>query len=411
MAHRVLSIAGSAGARVGDRRVAAANRAGRCLFASGRGFGLTVVLVLAATACGKRSALKPDGSTIEPTLDGGANDTIDRDAGGAGGAGGAAGGADAGGLDVARPDVGGSIAACAPDISTRVPPAPLRRLTNFAYDNTLRDQLGVAQPSHALPPAADVSDDPTTLGLLVDAYHGNAHDVALAATKDAASVAALTQCDPGALGEATCAQRFVAAFVPQVFRRPLEAGDAADFGDVFAKGREMGGDYASGVRAVVEVALQSPEFLYLVEFGEPVDPGQPGVGRPRPYEMAARLSYLLLGSAPDDGLRAAAAQDQLKTREQVEQQAVRLLADQRAHDVTRDFYTRLLRAGELESRPVLSPALAASAGAETTVSLTTLSGSRAAISRRCSTRPSRSSTTRSPRSMASLVSSAPRSGG
>jgi hypothetical protein len=322
-------------------------------------FSLMVVLVVAVAACGKRSALKPDGSTIEPTLDGGANDVVDRDAGGAGGA-------DAGGLDGPRPDVViGPIAACAPDISTRVPPAPLRRLTNVAYSNTLRDQLNVTQPSHALPPSGDVSDDPATLDLLIDAYHGNAHDVALAATKDAASVAALTQCDAAALGEAACAQRFVASFVPLLFRRPLEAGDAADFGDVFAKGREVGGDYASGVRAVVEVALQSPEFLYLVEFGEPVDPSQPGVGRPRPYEMATRLSYLFLASAPDDGLRAAAAQDQLKTKAQVEQQAVRLLADRRAHDVTRDFYTRLLRAGELESRPVLAPALAASAGGET----------------------------------------------
>jgi hypothetical protein len=326
---------------------------------------LTVVLVVAVAACGKRSALKPDGSTIMPTLDGAANDVVDRDAGAAGGAGGAV-GTDAGGLDVARPDVGvGPSAACAPDIGTRVPPAPLRRLTNFAYSNTLRDQLGVAPPPHALPPAGDVSDDPATLDLLINAYHGNAHELAVAATKDAASVAALTQCDPAALGEATCAQRFVAAFVPKLFRRPLEDGDATDFGDVFAKGREIGGDYASGVRAVVEVALQSPEFLYLVEFGEPVDSGQPGVGRPRPYEMATRLSYLLLGSAPDDGLRAAAAQDQLRTKEQVQQQAIRLLADPRAHDVTRDFYTRLLRAGELESRLVLAPPLAASAGTET----------------------------------------------
>src|SRR4051812_17769211 len=241
---------------------------------------LTVALVIAVAACGQRSALKADGSPTGPTPDGGANDVVvDHDAGGAGGAG--AGGADAGGLDLARPDVGvGPIAACAPDISTRVPPAPLRRLTTFAYGNTLHDQLGLAQPSHALPPAGDVSDDPATLNVLIDAYHGNAHDFALAATKDAASLVALTQCDAGALGEATCAQRFVAAFVTRVFRRPLEAGDAADFADVFAKGREVGGDYAGGVRAVVEVALQSPEFLYMVEFGEPGDLGHPGVGRP-----------------------------------------------------------------------------------------------------------------------------------
>src|SRR4051812_24641319 len=76
---------------------------------------LTVVLALAVAGCGKRSALHPDGSTIQPTVDGAASDVVDRDAGGAGGAGGSV-GTDAGGFDVARPDVGvDPSAACAPD--------------------------------------------------------------------------------------------------------------------------------------------------------------------------------------------------------------------------------------------------------------------------------------------------------
>ena len=223
------------------------------------------------------------------------------------------------GRDGAPGDADGGLGpgpSCTPEIGARVPPAPLRRLSSFAYANTVRDVLGLSLSASALPPASDPWDDgAATLTALTDAFHGIAHDFALASTKDAASANAFSGCDAGALGEATCAPRFIAAFIPRLFRRPLDAEDAADFAAVFAKGRALGGSYASGVRAVVEVALQSPELLYMVEFGEALAPPQAGLGRPRPYEMATRLSYLLWGSAPDDALIDAAAQDRLRTKD------------------------------------------------------------------------------------------------
>jgi hypothetical protein len=310
----------------------------------------SIASVIAGAACGKRTGLRA-------AIDGGGEAGATFDDAGTGGMDGGVDGADGG---------AGPGAACTPDIGARVPPAPLRRLSSFAYANTVRDVLGLSLPANALPPAGNPWDDSTaTLAALTDAYHGIAHDFALASTQDAASTDAFTRCDAGALGEATCAERFIAAFIPRLFRRPLDAEDAADFAAVFAKGRELGGTYASGVRAVIEVALQSPELLYMVEFGEPLLPPRPGVGRPRPHEMATRLSYLLWGAPPDDDLTEAAAQDQLRTKEQIEQQARRLLADGRAHDVTRDFYARLLRIGDLENRRSISISVARSAGEET----------------------------------------------
>jgi hypothetical protein len=99
---------------------------------------------------------------------------------------------------------------------------------------------------------------------LVDGSHEHAHEFALAVTKDAASVRAIAGCDPAA-GEATCEQAFIRDFVARVFRRPAATDDAVEFGEVFAIGRRLGGDFASGVRAVVEVALQSPELLPFIE--------------------------------------------------------------------------------------------------------------------------------------------------
>lgn len=252
-------------------------------------------------------------------------------------------GSDGGGTD----DLGGPIAACASDVGMRVPPAPLRRLSNFEYANSVRDMLGLSLPTNPLPLGGDVSDDVATLTALTDGYHRVAHDFALATAQSTASLDAFGKCDVAASSEATCAQRFVATLVPRLFRRPLDPDDASEFADVFANGRALGGDYASGIRAVLEVAMQSPEFLYRVEFGEAVDPGRPGLGRPRPFEMATRLSYLLSATAPDEMLNAAAAQDQLKTKAQIEGQARRLLAGTHAHDVTRDFYARLWRLGDV----------------------------------------------------------------
>ena len=86
-----------------------------------------------------------------------------------------------GGVDGAAGDARSGVT---PDIGARVPPAPLRRLSSFAYANTVRDVLGVSLPANALPPAGNPWDDgAATLAALTDAYHGVAHDFALASTK------------------------------------------------------------------------------------------------------------------------------------------------------------------------------------------------------------------------------------
>jgi len=320
-----------------------------------------------AGAPGDGGLIKGDAGSQET---GSVSDAGTTDGGGLGGAGGSRpdGGpeSDGGSSDAGSAGAGGQgTATCQSDVSTRVPPAPLRRLSNLAYVNTVQDVLGSSMAANVFPSGGPVGDDVSTLTALTDGYHRVAHDVALAASQGTLSLDAFGTCDAGAFGETTCAEKFVAAFIPRMFRRPLDADDASTFAEVFARGRALGGDYASGLRAVVEVAMQSPELLYQVEFGTAVDPQRPTLGRPGPYEMAARLSYLLWASAPDDVLTAAAAGDQLKTSQQVEAQARRLLADPHAHGVTRDFYSRLFRIADgVFGNP--GAAIAAAAAAEET---------------------------------------------
>jgi hypothetical protein len=109
---------------------------------------------------------------------------------------------------------------------------------------------------------------------------------------------------------------------------------------VFATGRELGGGFAGGVRAVLQVVLQGPDFLYLIEQAEgDVVSGVAALG---PYETASRLSYFLTGSMPDEELLAAAQAGPFSA-EEMETQARRLLGSPGNRLVTRHFFERLLR--------------------------------------------------------------------
>jgi Protein of unknown function (DUF1592)/Protein of unknown function (DUF1588)/Protein of unknown function (DUF1595)/Protein of unknown function (DUF1587)/Protein of unknown function (DUF1585) len=247
---------------------------------------------------------------------------------------------------------GGTTAVCT---TPSVPRAPLRRLIRFEYNNTVRDLLKVtSKPADALPGeeagSSGFGNDADALGvsrLLIDGYRGIAEQLAKEKTKDAATANATAGCDPVAMGEQACSTQFLNQFLTLAFRRPVTAEDVTSYGTTFTKGREVGGDFATGVRAVLARVLQSPQFLYRVELGETVDAAS-GLGRPTAHEMASRLSYMLWGSMPDEALRTAAEQGKLSTKAGVQAEAERLLGDNRAHEVVRFFHTMLLGTSGLD---------------------------------------------------------------
>jgi hypothetical protein len=296
-------------------------------------------------ASGGATGASPDGSTVD--VGGGADARASGGAGASVGSGGSSTGSGGGGGGSAgRGGTGGALVLnCVSGSAPRVPVTPFRRLSNVEYNNTVRDIFGdTSRPADALPYDGAWGDWASTTGpsissLLAEGYFRLAHEQAARATIDAASVRAVAGCDYVA-GEAACRQTFLEAFLPVVLRRPLSMDDRADFAAVFSQGRELTGDFAGGVRAVIEVALQSPEFLYRVEFAEPVDKTAPAA-RLTPFELATRLSYFLWASTPDAMLRDAAARGELQTKEQVALQARRLLADTRAREVVRGFYRQL----------------------------------------------------------------------
>jgi hypothetical protein len=256
---------------------------------------------------------------------------------GSGGAGGTIG--DAG--------MGGTREACVRDTP---PGAALRRLTRFQLENVLRDIFGEggSRTASLIPydTATSLSDDGLVYPAWVAAFHELAHDLAVETTETNAAVTRTLGCDPDVEGEASCLKSLQSGLLPRLLRRPPEQEDYDEYDAVYAAGLDQGGTFASGVRMVLEVALQSPDFLYRIELGEPLDvpssDPRAGWGRPTSSEMASRLSFLLWGSAPDAELLAEAAAGGLRTQAEVRAAAERLMGDERATAAMRYLHLRVL---------------------------------------------------------------------
>lgn len=200
----------------------------------------------------------------------------------------------------------------------------LRRLTHSQYNNTVADLLGDrTRPANRFPPEDFVhgytnqADGQNISPLMAEDYARAAAKLA----RDAARSGALTKLIPCDRNQPVCGARFVREFGARAFRRPLTNREAAGFEKL------LGRNFDS--QTVVEAMLQSPAFLFHTGSG--------------PYGTASRLSYLLWDTAPDAALREAAAAGRLTSKEQIEQQARRLMQDPRAKPAMNQFLAEWLR--------------------------------------------------------------------
>jgi hypothetical protein len=136
---------------------------------------------------------------------------------------------------------------------------------------------------------------------------------------------------------------FCKRFAERAFRRPLTDEEKRRFID---RPFETSPDPETAVKKVVLMVLLSPRFLYRE------------LGGTEQYDVAARLSFALWDSLPDQELLDAAAAGRLSTREQVSAQAERMLNDPRARAKVREFFLHWLRldqAPELAKDPARFP--------------------------------------------------------
>jgi hypothetical protein len=179
--------------------------------------------------------------------------------------------------------------------------------------------------------------------LQVEQYMEAAKSVAVLAVQ---SLPTLLPCDPTVGGEDACAREFLSRFSRRAFRRPLLTEELENITAVYQATR-VSTDFGHGIQVALERVLQSPHFLYHLELG--TEPGGSGVVPLTPHEQAARLSFFLWQSAPDDELMAAADAGALATAEAVATQALRMLKDERAVRTLRTFHAEWLGLSELEA--------------------------------------------------------------
>lgn len=224
-------------------------------------------------------------------------------------------------------------------------PAGLKRLTRTEYNNLVRDLTG-DERNLADGFGADgrvgrfaVNADAPVSEVQLEQYMEAAETIAEAAVTD---LPAILECDPVAVGEDACASAFLSSFGRRAYRRPLDQEQLQRLLDVFGAARNAdGATFSDGIRVAIQMVLQSPSFLYHLEFGLP-SPQEGDVVALDPYETAARLSFFLWMSGPDEVLFAAAEAGELSTAEQVGNQAIRMLSDPRARTMVRTFYREWL---------------------------------------------------------------------
>jgi hypothetical protein len=231
--------------------------------------------------------------------------------------------------------------------------SPMRRISRVEYNNMVRDLLGdTTQPANGFPP-----ESPLTSGvnfqtntyagvsaLIVQDYMQAAETLAETAVKDTNNlnnnVLALAGCTDHT---DACAQQFISNWGNRAFRGQLDSTESAALFQLYSDVKAQFNDWTAGVQAVITAVLESPRFLYVMEFGSGSPMGN--VVPLSPYETAARLALFLWRSVPDDVLMTAAAQGNLSTPDQIAQQASRMLADskKRAKDALDDFTTQWMQ--------------------------------------------------------------------
>jgi hypothetical protein len=164
-----------------------------------------------------------------------------------------------------------------------------------------------------------------------------------------------------------CVQSFATSFAARAWRRPVSSEEVAPLLTVAQGVATELGDAPQGVKFMLAAVLLSPHFLFRVETGE-VNPDllDPGAYRYTSWEMASRLSFLLLDAPPDEELRAAAERGDLVTEEGVRAQAERLLDDPRARVALVRFFRDFMNVGALDSldkQPDKFPQITATLGA------------------------------------------------
>jgi hypothetical protein len=146
-----------------------------------------------------------------------------------------------------------------------------------------------------------------------------------------------------AKGTEADARTILERFMPRAFRRPVAETEIERYVELVRSKMNTGGSFDDGIRNALIAVLCSPNFLYLHEERTPQRQQQIA-----DHELATRLSYFLWSSLPDKALTRAVATGGLRNASGVKRELDRMLADQRAERLVRNFTGQWLHLRDIE---------------------------------------------------------------
>jgi len=136
--------------------------------------------------------------------------------------------------------------------------------------------------------------------------------------------------------ELPCARKIISALLLRAYRRPLKESDLETPLSFYQRRRNGKGDFDSGIEAALQFILASPEFLFRFE-PDPSDLPEDAAYQIGDVALASRLSFFLWSSPPDDELSKLASEGKLHQHAVLQQQVLRMLADDRADALVDNF--------------------------------------------------------------------------
>lgn len=253
----------------------------------------------------------------------------------------------------------------------------LRRLTQVQYKNAVVDLFGddLVLPVSLEPDIREeglksVGASSTSISPRgVEQYEDAAYDLAEQVVAWPDRVATWMDCDLDEEVTQACAEDLARSLGRRAWRRALDDEEVTAIATVITTIGAEADDPSIGTAYGISAILQDPRFVYRVELG--ADDGSGGRVL-TDLELASRLSFLLWNSIPDEALLSAAEAGELSQGTSLHDQAVRLMADDRAREGLRNFFTELYQLDLLDSItkdplviPQASPEVGLAARAET----------------------------------------------
>ncbi len=236
-------------------------------------------------------------------------------------------------------------------------PPDLRRLSNDQYRNIIADVFGphitVAGQADALPRAEGLLAVGARAARITpsgfEKYHAMAKSVALQVVAPENRDAAIP-CVPASASAAdeACARTFYSQVGRLLYRRPLTDSELAVPLKAASDAATTYGDFYRGLATGLNGMMTTPQFLFVTDTIE-TNPERTGEIRLTAYAKAARLSFLLWNTTPDEGLLNAAAKGELHTKNGLAAQVDRLMGSHRFESGVRAFFEDFLHLDQFET--------------------------------------------------------------